>query len=582
MKAHPIPDAALESDIAILGKKGRGKSYTARGIAERLLAMGRRVVVLDPLSTWYGLAAGRQAFPIAVLGGPHGDLPLKDADGAALGRFLATAHQSAVLDLGQMRKAEMVRFAVPFLEELYTHNRDPLWLVLEEADVFAPQNPAGDQARLYGEVDRIARRGRNFGFRLITLTQRPARIAKDVLSMLSTLVALGITSPQDRDAIKAWVDGNADRDQAKSVVDSLASLKVGEGWVWAPDLSLLERVTFPKNKTPDTSATPIAGERRPDAKVTARVDVAALKAALVSHESGEGDRQAGSARTSGTQTAAALAAAEARIAELERGAGHNQLATDAAALTAADAAGYARGRDEALASVKSRMFDALAMCGRLQDALEAAVSPFSDAEPGRPKSQKSGKPESRKSASKDRPAKRDADPAGKRQVGATGLVPARQKILDAIAWMVGTGQDEPSRQVVAFLARVSWKSSGYRNNLSALHTEGLIRYPSRGLLALTKAGRDLAQAPTEALDHATMMARINAVLAPARMRVLEAVLTAYPEAAARDDIAVTAGVSPASSGFRNNLSGLSSLGLVTYPASGLVRAADLLFPETGR
>ena len=34
---HPIPDAALESDIAILGKKGRGKSFTARGLVERLL-----------------------------------------------------------------------------------------------------------------------------------------------------------------------------------------------------------------------------------------------------------------------------------------------------------------------------------------------------------------------------------------------------------------------------------------------------------------------------------------------------------------------------------------------------------------
>ena len=35
-----------------------------------------------------------------------------------------------------------------------------------------------------------------------------------------------MTSPQDRDAIKAWVDGNADRDKAKRVYDSLAKLPV--------------------------------------------------------------------------------------------------------------------------------------------------------------------------------------------------------------------------------------------------------------------------------------------------------------------------------------------------------------------
>jgi hypothetical protein len=37
------------------------------------------------------------------------------------------------------------------------------------------------------------------------------------LTQLSTLIALGVASPQDRDAVKAWVDGNFDREQAKRV-----------------------------------------------------------------------------------------------------------------------------------------------------------------------------------------------------------------------------------------------------------------------------------------------------------------------------------------------------------------------------
>ena len=66
-----------------------------------------------------------------------------------------------------------------------------------------------------------------------------------MLTQLSTLIALGVASPQDRDAIKAWVDGNADRDQAKGVYESLARLPVGEGWIWAPDHDLLKQVKFP-------------------------------------------------------------------------------------------------------------------------------------------------------------------------------------------------------------------------------------------------------------------------------------------------------------------------------------------------
>lgn len=321
-----IPDAALEQDIAILGKKGRGKTYAAKGCVERLLAMGRRVIVLDPLSTWWGLKAGPGAFPIAVLGGPHADLPLSDRDGAAVGRHLATASTSVVLDLGSMRKAELIRFATAFLEELYTANRAPLWLVLEEADVFAPQQPMADSARLLGEVDRIARRGRQFGFRLISLTQRPAKLNKDVLTQLSTLVALGITSPQDREAIKAWVEGNADREKARAVVDSLAQLKVGEGWVWAPDLGLLERMTFPKIRTLDTSATPRAGEPRPEAAVHKSVDVADLRAALdASHGTPRREKQTPLVRTK-----------------------ENQEVADQARLDAAERRGYERGLEEGL------------------------------------------------------------------------------------------------------------------------------------------------------------------------------------------------------------------------------------------
>ena len=106
---HPIPDAALDADIAILGKKGRGKTFCAKGLVERLLDLGRRVVVLDPLSTWWGLKArsdGQEGYPIVVFGGPHADIELDDGMGRGLGRFLAGGEMSAVIDLGLMRKAE--------------------------------------------------------------------------------------------------------------------------------------------------------------------------------------------------------------------------------------------------------------------------------------------------------------------------------------------------------------------------------------------------------------------------------------------------------------------------------------------
>ena len=108
------------------------------------------------------IGGGRQIsrFPIPVFGGPHADIPLHDAAGPIIGELIVSTGISAVLDMGQMRKAEQARLVADLLDYLFTHNREPLWLVLEEADAFAPQQPMGELTRVLGEVDRIARRGR--------------------------------------------------------------------------------------------------------------------------------------------------------------------------------------------------------------------------------------------------------------------------------------------------------------------------------------------------------------------------------------------------------------------------------------
>ena len=288
---------------------------------------------MDPLSTWWGLkAAGRgPGFAIPVIGGLHGDVALNLehlADQArALAAHCVATKSSVVIDLGDLRKGALVRFAEVFLAELYATSRTPLWLVLEEADVLAPQQPMPDTTRVLGEVDRIARRGRQFGFRLITITQRPAKIAKDVLTQLSTLIALGLTSPQDRKAVEDWVAGVVDKKEAVAFAGSLAGLEVGEGFVWTPDKMSLERVRFPEIRTLDTSATPKAGAPAPKARPV-KVDVDSLREAMAIQEK--------------------PVAPVSSQPDPENGAIWQPKPADAAALAAAEQRGYERGQAEGL------------------------------------------------------------------------------------------------------------------------------------------------------------------------------------------------------------------------------------------
>jgi uncharacterized protein len=143
----PIPDEALQADIAILGKKGRNKSYLAKLLVERLLDLGERVLVLDPLGHWWELKSSANGeapgYPIAVFGGQHADIEITETAGRGLARLLCEETVSAIIDMGTMRKTEQQRLIADMLDELFTLNREPLTIVLEEADAFAPQSPMG-------------------------------------------------------------------------------------------------------------------------------------------------------------------------------------------------------------------------------------------------------------------------------------------------------------------------------------------------------------------------------------------------------------------------------------------------------
>jgi len=167
--------------------------------------------------------------------------------------------------------------------------------------------------------------------------------------------------------------------------------------------------------------------------------------------------------------------------------------------------------------------------------------------------------------------------AAAKQLGDKGLTPAKRRILAALRDLEAIGQTAPDRQTVAWFADASPKSSAYTNNLGALRSAGLIDYPEQGTVGLTDAGRE-AEPARAAPTHEHIMALVVGKLVPAQRRMLEVAVAHYPNSIASDHLAEASGASATSSAFTNNRGRLRSLGLIEYPSSGFVRAADLLFP----
>jgi hypothetical protein len=284
--AGVLPLSALDTRLAIVGTSGSGKTYAAKGLVERVMADGGRVCVVDPLGVWWGLGKGADGadppFPVAVFGGARADVPLDPDMGAALGRMVGREPMACVVDVSDFGSAASRRvFMTEFTTALYDANTEPLHLVLDEADLWAPQRTQPDGLELLGRMEEVVRRGRVRGFVPWLITQRPAVLHKDVLSQADVLVSMKLTSSQDRAAVGRWIEGQADRAEGRRILGALPQLRRGEGWIWAPGDGVLAQVSFPRILTLDSSQTPKRKVQAGAARALAAVDLSAVARALV-------------------------------------------------------------------------------------------------------------------------------------------------------------------------------------------------------------------------------------------------------------------------------------------------------------
>jgi hypothetical protein len=547
-----FPPAALAQHVAIVGKTGSGKTYAAKGIVEGLLAAGRRVCVLDPTGAWYGLRSSadgkKPGFPIAVFGGMHGDVPITEQSGSALAHILATKNLPSIIDLSELLIGQRHRFVSDFAEALYRENRTPLHLVIDEADEFCPQNPMPETKRMLHHVDRIVRRGRIRGFRVIMITQRPAVLHKNVLTQANTLVAMRLTAPQDRKAIQAWVEGQADVVQGKEVMDSLARLQRGEGWVWSPEYDVLERTTFPKITTFDSSRAPDENDAIAQPTKLAAVDIDEIRASFVEIE----------------KEAKSLVELKAENAKLKR-----------------DLAGAQRdlARAKTVSALPLKHPSAPENNSRnnfpeseLRKILALASKALADVDGGPRHLTKSvNLPVTLKSSNESSVA-RPALPSA-------GLSGPEQRILDAIAWMESIGVDTPEQPAVAFLAGYTFGAGGFNNPKGRLNQTGMVEYQPGSRIRLTDAGRAVANAPAAPATTEELHDRVLAKLPGPEQRILRPLLYCYPKAMPKNDLAHAAGYTPGAGGFNNPCGRLRSLGLIEYPHPGMCAARALLFPN---
>jgi hypothetical protein len=547
-----IPEAAFQQHMAVLGKTGSGKTFAVKGIVEHLLDQGRRVGIVDPTGAWWGLRASRdgkaKGFSILVLGGDHGDLPLPALGGAAVARLLTEQRVNLIADTSQLTVGERTRWFIDFANTLHRTNKGPLHLILDEAHNFAPQGKVmdPDAGTMLHAANRLAAEGRSRGIRLGMITQRPQKLHKDTLTSADTLIAMRVLAPHDREAVEAWVEGCGDPKQGKEVLNSLANMQRGEGWVWYPEGGFLERMKFPAIKTFDSSATPTDGGPIQAPKGMAEIDLTEIRAAM-----------ADAVKEAEANDPKLL---RAKIRELEKKAGPAQVQEKIIEVPV-----LKDGQMDRAEKLAERMKEAadklLAEAAELRRLIAPAAAP---------------RPAPRALVRQPAPARRAPTAAPTAPV--EGISTSQQRILDSLAALEGMGIARPSKEQLALWCEVSPTSGGYFNNLGALRSAGLIEYPSGGMVQLTDPGRQAAQ-QTEPLTVEEMQESLCRKVGLSKAAIIRALIDIYPESITKDELAEKIGVSPTSGGYFNNLGALRTLGVIDYPTPGAVAALPVLFLE---
>jgi uncharacterized protein len=590
-----LPIDAVTETFLIFGRKGSGKTATAGVFAEELIGAGLPVAVLDPMGAWWGLrssADGRKpGLPVLIAGGEHGDIPLQHSAGALMADLIVEEHLPMVLDMFEMSKTQQRQFVTEYMERLFHRNREPMHLIIDEADRWAPQRGTHDGARLLGAYEDIVLRGRRLGLGSTSITLRIAQLHASIRSQVAVLVAMQMLGKLDIDAMDEWIRVHAREEDARELKASLPKLPVGTAWVWSPGwLDLLQKVQIRPRWTFDSSATPKVGEKRIVPRSLAEIDLTAIEArmAAVIDKTAQDDPKALKRQIAelqrqiaelqrqpaATPSHAAIETAvrayradneqlRARNAELEN---RPPERVEVPAFQASELAGLRE-----LAMSLSRSLNTVTTAIDVVLAAQAEASP--PAVPPRPAPAVHLGPSRRQrpasSPPVQTPALKPADSTSK------PLTKAERTLLTVLA-QFPAGR---TRIQLGLLAHYSSKTGHFSNTLGALRTAGLVergeplRATPMGIAAVADSYEPLptGQALVDHWMHE---------LSKAERTILLCLLDVYPGSMTRDELAEASGYSAKTGHFSNSLGRLRSLELVNRDAD--IRADDNFAREVGR
>lgn len=285
-----LPADAVTSTIVIYGGKGMGKTNLAGVLVEEFASAGQRFAVIDPMGVWWGLRHSidgkGNGIKVLILGGTHGHLPIAPDAGALVADLVVDDDASVIIDISRRPDgsmwaiAERISFVRDYAKRIYQRQgekRRPINQVIDEAARFAPQIVRQGElevAACMGAIAVLVEEGRNVGIGVTLVTQRSARLNKDVAELADCMIAFRIVGPNSMRAVLDWLGKHVEKSRLKEMSERLRSLPRGSALVVSPGWLEFEGIAAMRKRTTfDSSATPETGKELRVSGTGAKIDV---------------------------------------------------------------------------------------------------------------------------------------------------------------------------------------------------------------------------------------------------------------------------------------------------------------------
>jgi hypothetical protein len=293
-----LPTDVVTSTLIVYGGKGMGKTNFGAVLAEECDTARIHFAVVDPMGVWWGLRHSPDGkgpgIEILILGGIHGDIPIEPTGGAVVADLVVDEAVNVIIDISRRPDgtmwaiAERVRFVRDYCKRLYQRQgekRRPILQFIDEAARFIPQvirKDDSDVAACMGAIAVLVEEGRNVGVGVALITQRSARLNKDVAELADCMIAFRTLGPNSRRAVLDWLGEHVEKDKIKGYDQQVRALARGTALVVSPGWLEYEGIVPMRARTTfDSSATPKGGKQLRAKGPGAKPDLAKYRALMV-------------------------------------------------------------------------------------------------------------------------------------------------------------------------------------------------------------------------------------------------------------------------------------------------------------